>query len=174
MKTKNTLVVPLLFAASASCESSASADQSMAAGAAAANLGAAPASSKDAHDGHVVTAKIRGLRNTDGGVMAFLHASEDTFPKKFNQAAHRARRRSLNGTSISLKFDSVDPGTYALVVIHDENGNGKMDKNFVGFPKEGIGASNVKKGRPSWSTAKFTVAEDRSVSVSMQYFGGDQ
>ncbi|MEM6294913.1 MAG: DUF2141 domain-containing protein [Myxococcota bacterium] len=174
MKTKNTLAVPLLFAVSASCESSASADQSMAAGAAAANLVAAPASSEDADDGHVVTAKIRGLRNADGGVMAFLHGSEDTFPKKFNQAAHRARKRQLSGGSTSLQFRGVQPGTYAVVVFHDENGNGKMDKNFVGFPKEGIGASNVKKGRPSWSTAKFTVGQDMSVTVSMQYFGGDE
>jgi uncharacterized protein (DUF2141 family) len=117
-----------------------------------------------------LTVNVRGLRNTDGGVVAYLHASESTFPRKFGQAAKTARRKALDSSAITLRFDDVAPGTYALVVVHDENGNGKLDKNVVGFPKEGIGASNVAKGRPSWAKAKFEVSEDRSVRVTMQYF----
>lgn len=150
-------LVPLSFllTALAGCEA---AEASPAAPAAA----SAPAST--------VTAKIAGLRNTDGGVLAYLHGSEDTFPRKFDRAAQTRRKRSLDKTSTTLRFTDVPPGTYALVVVHDENGNGTIDKNLVGFPKEGIGASNVSKGRPSWKTAKFEVSQDRTVRVSMQYF----
>ena len=34
------------------------------------------------------------------------------------------------------------PGIYAATAYHDENGNGKFDKNRVGLPIEGFGMSN--------------------------------
>ena len=52
----------------------------------------------------------------------------------------------------------LPPGTYALALIHDENGNGKVDTNWIGMPKEGVGASNNATGTlgpPSWRDAKF-------------------
>ena len=117
-----------------------------------------------------LTVHVRGFRNADGGAVAYLHGSEDTFPRKFDQATKTRRVATLNSTSTTLRFRDVPPGSYALVVVHDENGNGKLDKNLVGFPKEGIGVSNVAKGRPSWAQAKFDVSADRSIRVSMQYF----
>ena len=36
----------------------------------------------------------------------------------------------------------VPPGRYGVVVIHDENSNMKLDRNFFGVPKEGFGFSN--------------------------------
>lgn len=153
--------IPLLLAAVSGCE---------AAEASATNVAAEqPAEASSDSSAATVTAKIRGLRNTEGGIVAYLH-SEDSFPRKFNKAAKKRHRKSFKSTSTTLRFDDVAPGTYALVVIHDENGNGDLDKNLVGFPKEGIGASNVEKGRPSWAQAKFEVSEDRSVKVTMQYF----
>jgi len=43
-------------------------------------------------------------------------------------------------------FPGVAPGRYAVSVFHDENSNGKMDTNFIGIPREGVGASNNAKG----------------------------
>jgi uncharacterized protein (DUF2141 family) len=34
------------------------------------------------------------------------------------------------------------PGTYGLALYHDANGNGKIDRNGLGIPKEGFGFSN--------------------------------
>ena len=42
---------------------------------------------------------------------------------------------------------------------HDENSNGKLDRNFVGMPKEGVGASNDAKGSfgpPKFADARFS------------------
>jgi uncharacterized protein (DUF2141 family) len=36
----------------------------------------------------------------------------------------------------------LEPGTYGLTLIDDENENGKIDKNLIGMPKEGFGFSN--------------------------------
>ena len=51
-------------------------------------------------------------------------------------------------------------GMYGIAVFHDENKNGKMDKNFLGIPQEAYGFSNnmrVTFGPPKWEKSKFVV-----------------
>jgi uncharacterized protein (DUF2141 family) len=51
-------------------------------------------------------------------------------------------------------------------VFHDENGNGKLDKNLVGLPKEGVGFSNTPGGRrlpPKFADARF--AHDGAITT---------
>ena len=55
--------------------------------------------------------------------------------------------------NIVVKF-SIDPGEYAVALYHDINNNEKLDKNFVGFPKEPFGFS--KDFRPKFSAPKFS------------------
>jgi uncharacterized protein (DUF2141 family) len=52
----------------------------------------------------------------------------------------------------------IEPGTYAIAVYHDENSNGKLDSNFIGIPREGVGFSNNAKGHmgpPKFDAAAF-------------------
>jgi uncharacterized protein (DUF2141 family) len=66
-------------------------------------------------------------------------------------------------------FQDVPAGTYAMFVFHDENSNSKLDKNFLGIPKEGYGASNNKlpfAGAPTFEANKFTV--DGKTAVNMK------
>jgi uncharacterized protein (DUF2141 family) len=54
----------------------------------------------------------------------------------------------------------VPPGRYGIVVIHDENENQKLDRNFFGIPKEGFGFSNNPRiffSAPSWQAASTTI-----------------
>jgi uncharacterized protein (DUF2141 family) len=54
----------------------------------------------------------------------------------------------------------VPPGRYGVVVIHDENSNMKLDRNFFGVPKEGFGFSNnprVVVSAPSFQAASVAV-----------------
>lgn len=41
----------------------------------------------------------------------------------------------------------LPPGTYAVSVYEDLNGNHKLDHNFLGIPREPVGASNNPKER---------------------------
>ena len=68
-------------------------------------------------------------------------------------------------------FDNVEPGEYALTVLHDENGNGKLDTNLLGMPKEGYGVSNNafrRFGPPRFREAKITV-NGEPISVPLYY-----
>lgn len=62
------------------------------------------------------------------------------------------------------RITDVPAGQYALLVYHDENGNGQLDRNFIGIPKEPIGLSNGyrPKGPPSFSKAAFHLTHDTS------------
>ena len=51
---------------------------------------------------------------------------------------------------------------YAVAVIHDENGNAKLD-TFAGIPKEGFGFSRnpaIGFGPPRFAAARFTLDGD--------------
>ena len=66
----------------------------------------------------------------------------------------------------------VPPGTYAIALVHDENGNRRMDKTLI-LPREGFGFSRdapVRFGPPSFAAAAFAVASQPvRQTVKMRY-----
>lgn len=69
-------------------------------------------------------------------------------------------KQPLDGRQV-YHIDDVPNGEYALMVYHDENENGRIDKNFIGIPTEIIGFSNryKPKGPPSFNRAAFVLME---------------
>jgi uncharacterized protein (DUF2141 family) len=64
----------------------------------------------------------------------------------------------------TVSFEDIPYGTFAVKTFHDENSNGKLDTNFVGYPKEGFGFSNNAMGKfgpPTFEQAKFTFAAEK-------------
>ncbi|WP_339698024.1 DUF2141 domain-containing protein [uncultured Marixanthomonas sp.] len=62
----------------------------------------------------------------------------------------------------SVTFEDVKPGTYAILLFHDKNGNKQMDFEANGMPTEPYGASNnvMSMGPPLWSDTKFKVTNE--------------
>lgn len=115
-------------------------------------------------------ARVTGIRNDRGQVGCLLFESEDGFPGKQEQALQRTLASIVDGAAV-CKFD-VPAGSYAIVAMHDENGNGELDTNFVGIPKEGYGASNHARGRfgPKFEDARFEyVGGGMSVPIQLEY-----
>lgn len=68
-------------------------------------------------------------------------------------------------TVISLK--DVPAGTWAVLAYQDENGNGELDRNFIGIPKENYGFSRdaaSKFGPPGFEDAAIEVREGTTVA----------
>ncbi len=59
----------------------------------------------------------------------------------------------------TVTFINVAPGTYAITLLHDLNGNKQMDFDENGMPTEMYGVSNnvMSMGPPMWNDAKFEV-----------------
>lgn len=55
--------------------------------------------------------------------------------------------------------------------MHDENGNGKLDSNWLGIPSEPVGASNDARGQfgpPSFEDAAFELGPgDVTVTIRL-------
>jgi uncharacterized protein (DUF2141 family) len=107
----------------------------------------------------VIHVEISGLRSDKGQMLCALYspAQAEAFPKKADKAVARLTANIAARQAI-CDFTGVAPGTYAVSVVHDENSNGKLDTNFIGMPREGVGASNDAKGHmgpPKFSAASF-------------------
>ena len=112
---------------------------------------------------NVIHVEISGLRSDKGQVLCALFSSAEAFPKKADKAVARLTAKIAEHQA-TCDFSGVATGTYAVSVVHDENANGKLDTNFIGMPREGVGASNDAKGHmgpPKFSAASFAHAGGR-------------
>jgi uncharacterized protein (DUF2141 family) len=73
--------------------------------------------------------------------------------------AFRAATAQIQGSTALCVFKDVPPGIYGISAFHDENNDGKLDTNLVGYPTEEYCASNNARNMfsaPSWKDAKFS------------------
>lgn len=124
-------------------------------------------------DGASVTITITNLRNAKGVVRACMTSQEKTFPKCRGVAGAHAARVDASEGSVQLTFEGVQPGRYAIALLHDENGNGKADRALGMMPKEGFGFSRdapVRMGPPKFRDAVFDLGpENRAMTIKMRY-----
>ncbi|MCK9275960.1 MAG: DUF2141 domain-containing protein [Syntrophales bacterium] len=117
--------------------------------------------------------KILNIRNSTGNVACALFESPDGFPREYLHFATNIIVTKIRDTQASCHFLGIPPGTYALVVVHDENMDGKLDSNWLGAPKEGYGFSNEAKARfsaPSFSDASFVYdGRNLELTISLHY-----
>lgn len=103
-------------------------------------------------------------------VRVCLTADPTNFPACIDDAD--AVTLSFAAAEHRFSLPGLAPGDYALAVIHDENGNGKLD-TIVGIPREGYGFSRnapVRFGPPRFAAARFTVeGTETSERVTMRY-----
>ena len=72
--------------------------------------------------------------------------------------------------SMRLSIEIPD-GEYAIAFFIDANGNKKLDKNFLGIPKEQFGFSNNAMGTlsaPSFEQAKFKVTGNTVQNIKLK------
>jgi uncharacterized protein (DUF2141 family) len=94
---------------------------------------------------NLIHVEITGMRNEKGQAVCALFSSASDFPKKAENAVARTNSEIRDRHAV-CDFAGIAPGTYAVSVFHDENSNGKLDTNFMGIRREGVGASNNAKG----------------------------
>ncbi|XHS01588.1 hypothetical protein ACFB49_31950 [Sphingomonas sp. DBB INV C78] len=114
---------------------------------------------------------IEGLRSAKGNILVCLTKDPNHFPDCSGDPAARTLTIAANKAS-AAHFADLAAGQYALSLVHDENGNGKLDTR-LGIPREGFGFSRNPKigfGAPSFASVRFAVtgAEMRQ-PVRMKY-----
>jgi uncharacterized protein (DUF2141 family) len=121
---------------------------------------------------NVIHIETRRMRNSNGQVMCALYSSPDGFPKKSEKAFAHVNSAIADKQAL-CEFSGIAPGTYAVSVFHDENSNGKLDTNFMGIPREGVGASNDARGHlgpPKFDAAAFHFSGGRiNLTIKINY-----
>lgn len=111
--------------------------------------------------------KITGLHSEKGQVRIAVFNTPESWLG--DHPAHSATM-PVEGPSLTWKLSGIPPGDYGLAVFHDENKNGKMDKNFLGIPQEAYGFSNnmrVRLGPPQWDRSKVVV-KDSATEIAIE------
>lgn len=114
-----------------------------------------------------IEATVSNVLKKGGEVIFVLYDSEASF---MGQKPVASKSVTPGESKAHVVFDNIKPGSYAMIVLHDLNGNAKMDFDSNGMPKEDYGASNnvMRMGPPTFNDAKFTVA-DKSVTLEIRF-----
>ncbi len=125
-------------------------------------IGATPVASLDV--------AVEQLRSAKGLLRVCLTADPDNFPNCVDDTD--AVTRSVPAGAKGVRFEGLPRGGYAVAVIHDENGNAKLD-TFAGIPKEGFGFSRnpaIRFGPPRFAAARFGIEGDAErQQIRMRY-----
>lgn len=108
---------------------------------------------------------VEGLRAGEGSLAYALFDHEDGFPSHKERALKRGFLPIPKSLDHDYKFSIGDlaGGEYALLLYQDLNDDKILDKNFLGIPKEPVGASNNPKSRlgpPRYKDCKFQLTQD--------------
>jgi len=105
-----------------------------------------------------ITVEVWNLQNDEGQVGCSLYSKKDGFPTDSKKAKARMMVQPSKGKATCV-FKGVEPGTYAVSMMHDANEDEELETNFVGRPKEWWGVSNdvplERFGPPKYEKATF-------------------
>ena len=110
---------------------------------------------------------VTNIRETTGTIRVALYNNENDFLKKFQEG----KIVKVSGKEVTIVFDNLKKGDYAVSVYHDKNDNQEMDSNFMGIPSEPYGFSNNAMGTfgpPSFEKAKVSVDENKSAVINLR------
>lgn len=112
---------------------------------------------------------IENIREERGTLIVAVFNSRGTYLKKESHSV----KVPADQQGVTVSFSKLPPGDYAVSIIHDENDDGQLTKNWMGVPLEGFGFSNDAMGTfgpPPFDRAKFTmpVATSR-ITIHLKY-----
>lgn len=117
--------------------------------------------------------RIKGAENADGNLSLLVFNSKTGFPSDASKACKYSIVKAT-GSYQTVVFENLPMGTYAVAVMHDQNGNGQLDTNLFGIPQEGIGVSNNALntfGPPVFEETSFSLYEQRKViEITLDYW----
>jgi uncharacterized protein (DUF2141 family) len=120
-----------------------------------------------------ILVRVSDFRKNSGKLLIALYDGSTPFLSETELPAGFAADIK-NGKSEKL-LTNLPAGEYAISVMHDENGNKRMDYNALGIPVEGYGLSNNVRlyfSKPAYKSCTFLIKEGqmKTVDITMKYF----
>jgi len=107
-------------------------------------------------EGVTITVTIENVLSNEGKILGSVH-TDATFMK--GQGIANKTVDAVKG-AVTLTFENIKPGTYAIMLLHDSNNNKRMDFEANGMPKESYATTGeLTFGPPSFGNSKFEVKD---------------
>jgi uncharacterized protein (DUF2141 family) len=122
----------------------------------------------------ILDVRITNIQNTKGLLCIAIFVDEFGFRDEKDLFAVRCSKKEIKNGELRVQIP-ITKGKYGISVLDDENEDGKMDYNFLGFPREGYGFSNYfHKGihKPTFNDFDFFIEknETKIITVRMKYY----
>ncbi|RYY98694.1 MAG: DUF2141 domain-containing protein [Chitinophagaceae bacterium] len=117
-----------------------------------------------------IVARMTNIRNDKGVCRVCVFDKAEAF-KGESGSPVQCQQVAVQGGTAEATFSGLPAGNYAVFVFHDANNNNKMDKNFLGIPKEGYGASRNNlpfAAAPSFDGNRITIADKTTTTVRIR------
>jgi uncharacterized protein (DUF2141 family) len=118
--------------------------------------------------------ELTNFKNADGVVRCALFQNQEGFPKDTEKAIKSSESLIQNKDKKAIcQFEGLTLDECAVVSYHDEKQLERLETNWLGIPKNGIGISNNARGfmgPPTFERAKINIDhETKRISIQMQY-----
>ena len=115
------------------------------------------------------TILIQGVEHEEGYIDVKIYTDKDSFLKE-EKAIEIIRKTPTKGETV-IPISKLHEGNIAVVVFHDEDGDGKLKTGFFWRPKEGFAFSNnyVPKGPPKFKKASIKLVHGEPVIIKLNY-----
>ena len=118
--------------------------------------------------GHA-TIIIQGVKHENGEIDVKIYVDKESFLKE-ELAIETVRKKPTKGETI-IPLSKVHDDQIAIVVYHDEDGNGELKTGIFWRPKEGFAFSNnyTPKGSPKFKKAAVKLVHGEPVMIKLKY-----
>ncbi|MDO7742224.1 MAG: DUF2141 domain-containing protein, partial [Pedobacter sp.] len=114
---------------------------------------------------------ITGLKSGKGKVIIQVFKDDTAYQDQKPFKNFIFDKKAMANGALKVQFE-LEPGIYGFTMVDDENGNGHIDKNFIGIPKEGFGFSNFfmeKMKKPLFNEFKTDLKTQSKIVMKVKY-----
>jgi uncharacterized protein (DUF2141 family) len=119
-----------------------------------------------------LTIEINKIKSDKGDILLSVYNNSKGFPYASTSSIKTLSVKAKPG-GVMLSTADLPPGTYAIALFHDVDGNRKLTTNMIGIPKEGYAFSNNASnffGVPGFKDASFKLTGDTTIVINMKHF----
>jgi len=118
------------------------------------------------------TVTVTGIRNAKGKIAVLAFSTQEGFPDQPAKALAQAVADARDGT-VTVTLKKLPAGKLAITVLHDEDANGKLNRNLFGVPVEGVGMSGKPEGKlpPTFADVVEPFDKSRKLTIPLKYWG---
>ncbi|WP_194852290.1 DUF2141 domain-containing protein [Nonlabens antarcticus] len=115
-----------------------------------------------------MTISVKNIKAKKGNLIIAVFNENGDFLKE--GAAVKTYTVKVDDLTETLIINDLPKGNYAISMYHDENSDGKCNRNFLGIPKEGYAFSNnfkPKLSAPDFEDCEFSFTSDAKMEISL-------